>query len=200
MSGSFIYAQKRDLNDRNIMTFGVKVGFNYSNIWDARGEDFSSKPNAGLAGGLFLGIPLGTYFGFQPEILISQKGFNATGSLIGLSYSFTRTTTFVDIPLQFQYKPIEFLTIVGGPQYSYLIRAKNIYHIGSSVTEVEQEFNSNNMRKNILGFVLGTDVSYSHFVLSGRIGWDFQSNTGDGVSTSTRYKNRWLQLTMGYRF
>jgi hypothetical protein len=200
ISGSLASAQDRDLSNRNALNFGLKVGFNYSNIWDTRGEDFRANPKAGFAGGFFLGIPLGRYWGFQPEVLVSQKGFKANGSIVGLPYSFTRTTTFIDFPLQIQYKPVEFVTFVGGPQFSYLIRAKNVYHIGNSITEVEQEFSNDNIRKNIFGFVLGVDFSYSHIVLSGRVGWDFQNNSGDGTSTSPRYKNRWLQTTVGYRF
>jgi len=45
----------------------------------------------------------------------------------------------------------------------------------------------------------GTDVIISHVVISGRMGWDFQTNNGDGTSSTPRYKNKWFQLTVGFK-
>ena len=56
------------------------------------------------------------------------------------------------------------------------------------------------LEKNILGFTAGIDVDISNLVLSGRVGWDFQNNNGDGRTTTPRSKNQWLQFTIGYRF
>jgi hypothetical protein len=198
--GIMSIAQSGDSDDRNMMTFGIKAGMNYSNVWDERGEDFRADSKAGFAGGVFLGIPIGTYFGFQPELLISQKGFQASGTFLTLPYSYKRTTTYLDVPLQIQFKPIEYITFVAGPQYSYLMHAKNVYKLGGTTTEQEQEFDNENIRKNILGFVFGADINISHLVVSGRIGWDLQSNNGDGTSTTPRYKNTWLQLALGFKF
>ncbi len=196
--GTKVNAQESNTNE--VFAFGIKAGLNYSNVWDEQGQDFRADPRVGFAGGVFLGIPIGEYIGIQPEVLISQKGFNASGTLLANTYSFSRTTTFIDFPLQLQVKPTNFITVVLGPQYSYLMHQKDVYTYGSNSIEQEQEFENENIRKNILGFVIGTDVIISHFVLSGRVGWDFINNNGDGTSSTPRYKNRWLQLTAGYKF
>lgn len=190
-------AQETDHRDR--FEFGVKAGVNISNVWDSKDNEFRADSKAGFAGGLFIGIPIGRYIGFQPEILLSQKGFKGSGTLLGTSYSFVRTTTFVDIPLQLQLKPAEFLTFVVGPQFSYLVSQKDKYTFGSNSTEQMQEFENDNIRKNILGFVGGVDLMHRNFVFSARAGWDFQNNKGDGTSTTPRYKNQWLQFTIGIK-
>ncbi len=192
-------AQTSETDRRDKFTFGVKAGANYSNVWDEQGQDFNADARVGFAGGIFIGIPIGTFLGVQPEMLVSQKGFQANGTLLGQPYSFTRTTTYLDIPLQLQIKPIEYLTIVAGPQYSYLFNQKDVYTFGSNSVAQEQEFNNDNIRKNILGFVAGGDINISHVVISGRIGWDFQTNNGDGTSTTPRYKNKWVQFTIGFK-
>lgn len=197
--GLTLKAQDVTTDLRKKFTFGVKGGLNYSNVWDEKGQDFEADARFGLAGGLFFGIPIGKFLGIQPEALISQKGFQGVGTLFGSSYSFSRRTTYVDIPLQLQVKPAEFLTVVLGPQYSYLIHEKNAYTFGTTSSEQEQEFKNDNIRKNILGFVAGTDIIISHLVVSGRVGWDFQNNNGDGTSSTPRYKNRWAQLTLGFK-
>ncbi|CAN5145150.1 hypothetical protein BH09BAC5_BH09BAC5_28300 [soil metagenome] len=194
-----IHAQSSDTDPRTTFAFGIKAGANYSNVWDEKGQDFKADAKLGFAGGIFFGIPIGKYLGFQPEALISQKGMQASGTLGGFPYSFTRTTTYLDIPLQLQVKPVEVLTILVGPQYSYLMHEKNVYTFGSNSTVQEQEFNNDNIRKNILGFVAGADINIQHVVVSGRFGWDMQTNSGDGTSTTPRYKNKWIQFTVGFK-
>lgn len=194
-----ISAQSSDNDARESLAFGIKAGINYSNVWDDKGQDFEADPRIGFAGGIFLGIPIGTYLGVQPEMLISQKGFEGSGTLLGTPYSFSRTTTYLDIPLQLQFKPVQFVTILAGPQYSYLVHQKSIYTFGTNSVAQEQEFENDNIRKNVLGFVAGLDINVQHVVISARMGWDFQANNGDGTSYTPRYKNKWIQLTAGFR-
>lgn len=184
---------------RENFTAGIKAGFNYANVWDEEGQEFDADPKFGFAGGVFASIPLGKFFGVQPEVLISQKGFQASGIILGSEYSLKRTKTYLDLPLQIQFKPIEYLTILAGPQIGFQLHEKNVYTFGENSIEQEQEFENENVRKNMLGFVTGIDINISHFVLSGRVGWDFQNNNGDGTSTTPRYKNQWIQMTVGVK-
>jgi hypothetical protein len=197
--GIMLNAQGSD-DPRENLSIGVKAGFNRSNVWDERGQDFRADPKNGFAGGVFIGIPIGAYLGVQPEALISQKGFRGSGTLLLTPYSFSRTTTYIDFPLQLQLKPVEYVTLLAGPQYSYLIHEKNVYTFGANSTEQNEEFENDNVRKNILGFVAGLDIIISHVVVSGRVGWDFQNNHGDGSNSTPRYKNQWLQFTAGLKF
>lgn len=193
-----VYAQS--LTDtREQVTAGVKAGMNYANVWDAKGEEFNADPIFGFAGGVFFTFPIGRYFGIQPEVLISQKGLQASGRILGNDYSFKRTKTYLDIPIQMQFKPVEYLTLVLGPQIGFQIHEKNVYSFGANSVEQEAEFDNENPRKNLLGFVGGVDVNISHVVISGRVGFDFQNNNGDGTATTPRYKNQWLQLTLGLK-
>ncbi|TVR39154.1 MAG: PorT family protein [Cryomorphaceae bacterium] len=185
---------------RDDLKVGVKAGANLSNVWDQRGGDFRADSKMGFAGGVWLGIPIGTYLGFQPEVLLSQKGFRADGTLLGSEYTFRRTTTHLDIPLQLQLKPATFLTIVGGPQYSFLLREANKYTFGSNSVEQQEQFDNDNIRRNMLGFVIGFDVIVHQFVFASRVGWDVLDNHGDGSSSTPRYKNRWIQFAAGIQF
>ncbi|MEX1192459.1 MAG: porin family protein [Brumimicrobium sp.] len=189
------------MDRREDFVFGLKAGTNYSNVWDEQGEDFVADSKFGFAGGAFFGIPLGTYLGIQPEILVSQKGYKGSGSIPILGdYTYTRTSTHLDIPLQIQLKPSEFITIVAGPQYSYLMQQRSEFTSGESVFGDEEEFDNDNIRKNTMGVVGGVDINISNFVISARAGWDLQTNNGDGTSSNPNYKNHWLQFTAGYMF
>ncbi|MDQ3190872.1 MAG: PorT family protein [Bacteroidota bacterium] len=185
---------------RERILFGLKAGLNYSNVYDTQGEGFRADPKAGLAAGAFLSIPIGKYLGLQPEVLFSQKGYKSTGTLLGTTYTHTRTTSFIDIPLFVSLKPSEFITLLAGPQFSYLMNQKDVFSNGSISYEQEKEFENNNVRKNTMGFIAGVDITLSHVVLGARAGWDIQRNNGDGTSTNPNYKNVWYQATLGYRF
>ena len=193
------FAQETTIEDnRNELKFGVKGGINFSNVYDEEGQDFVAEGKAGFAAGGFLSIPLGKVLGFQPEVMYSQKGFKATGSFLGSNYEYTRTTSFLDIPLLLQIKPAPMLTLVAGPQFS-LLETKNSFN-GSSTSTQEDAINSDNYKKNIYGFVVGADVNIDKLVLSGRAGWDINRSDVDGNSTSPRYKNQVIQFTVGYTF
>ncbi|MHB1278133.1 MAG: porin family protein [Bacteroidia bacterium] len=185
---------------RSSLLFGFKAGINYSNVYDSEGEDFQADSKIGFAGGVFLAIPIGTLFGFQPEILYSQKGYQSTGTMLGTSYSMTRTTNWIDVPLLFSFKPVQYINLVAGPQYSYLLSRKDVFTNGTSTIEQEKEFENENLRKNILCFTGGVDLTMNKLVIGGRAGWDFQTNHGDGTYSTPRYKNMWYQLTLGFRF
>jgi hypothetical protein len=179
--------------------FGLKAGINRSNVWDEKGQDFKADARTGFAGGAFFSIPLIHYIGIQPEVLISQKGYQSSGTFLGNFYSNTRTTTYLDIPILFALKPSPMFTILLGPEYSYLMHQTDVTRFGANSTATEQQFQNENARKNIFGLIGGLDVNIKHVVISGRAGWDVSNNNGDGTSTTPRYKNQWLQFTVGFR-
>ncbi len=195
-----VTAQDEKTDIRETLQFGWKIGINRSNVYNEGSEEFVADAKAGFAGGAYLRIPIGKYIGLQPEILFSQKGFKGEGSLFGNSYQFSRTTNYLDVPLQIALKPTEFLTIVAGPQYSYLLNQKDKFENTAFSYEQEQEFENDNIRKNIFGIVSGVDINIKNITLGARLGWDLQHNNGDGSSNTPRYKNAWLQGTLGYTF
>ncbi|WP_395052951.1 porin family protein [Flavobacterium sp.] len=202
LAGTLGFAQDSSIpssDSRQELKFGLKAGVNFANVYDEEGEDFVADGKTGFAAGAFVSIPLGQFIGFQPEVMYSQKGFKQSGSVLGQNYEFKRTSSFIDIPLQLQIKPLEQLTFLVGPQYSYLLDTKDEFN-NSSNTTTQPDVNSDNYKKNIFGFVVGADVNLEDFVISGRAGWDISKNDTDGNNTEPRYKNQVIQLTLGYRF
>lgn len=182
------------------LAVGVKAGLNLSNVYDSQNEDFQADPKLGFAGGAFLSIPIGTYFGIQPELLFSQRGLRGSGSILTSDYTFKRTTNYIDIPLLFAVKPSEMVTIFVGPQYSYLISERYQFDNEFITIDQQEEFENDNIRRNTVCVNTGFDVNVTNFVFSARIGWDLFYNNGEGDSSTPRYKNMWTQATIGYRF
>jgi Outer membrane protein beta-barrel domain len=194
---SSMSAQSDDSRDN--LQIGVKAGLNYSNVYDTQGDEFKADGRIGAVLGGFASIPIGRFIGIQPEFLFSQKGFQGTGNVLGSPYSFKRTTNYIDIPILFQLKPSEQITLLLGPQYSFLIKQSDVFSNAILTTQQQQEFTNDNIRKNTLCVLGGLDVNLDKLVIGGRVGWDMLNNNGDGSSTTPRYKNVWLQLTVGYK-
>ncbi len=195
------YNERQSDNDfRETVRFGVKIGTNYSNVYDSEGEEFDANAKFGLATGVFLSVPIGKYLGIQPEILFSQKGFKAEGNLFTTTYVLTRTSNYIDIPLLVSIKPIENISILAGPQYSYLISQTNKFENAQTSIEQEEAFDNENLRKNTFCFTGGFDINVNPLVIGGRVGWDLYKNNGDGTTTTPRYKNVWYQVTLGFQF
>jgi hypothetical protein len=184
---------------REKLLFGFKVGANYSNVYDSNSESFTADAKFGFVTGAFVAIPLGKLIGIQPEVLFSQKGFTSEGPVNGGKLSFSRTTSYLDIPLLLAIKPTEFITIIAGPQYSYLMNQKDVYTYGNTSVSDQTEYSNSNLRKNTLCFTGGFDFTMKHFVVGMRIGWYLQKNDGNGTNTVMTYKNTWYQATIGYR-
>ena len=188
------------MDQRDQLFFGVKIGVNYSNIYDSQGENFVDDPKYGVVLGGFVSIPIGAFFGVQPELLYSQKGYKSSGTFLGNSYSMTRTTNFLDVPIYFVVKPVENISVLFGPQFSYLLKRTDDFTGGSiSATDI-QNYSNDNFRKNIFGLAGGVDLNLDHIIFGVRVAWDTTSNNGDGTSYTPRYKNMWYQATLGYLF
>ena len=189
-----------DTDTRENFILGAKLGANLSNVYDSEGEDFVADAKLGFVAGGFVTIPLTKLFAIQPEVLYSQKGFKGSGSLFGSSYSYKRTTDYLDVPIFLAFRPIEYLSILVGPQFSYLLSEKNEFN-SSVVNQTQEEaFNNDNIRKNTFSLIGGVDVNIDKIVIGARAGWDLKENKGDGTSDTPRYKNYWYQLTLGYKF
>ncbi len=192
--------EKTGTDNRSQISLGIKGGVNLSNVYDSEGEDFVADSKLGFAIGGFLSLPLGRYFGIQPEVLFSQKGFKSTGTFLGSTYEMTRTSNFLDVPIYVSFKPVENISILFGPQFSYLMKQTDKFEGGTISATQEDEFSNDNIEKNIYGLAGGVDFNVDQIVFGLRAGWDVKNNNGDGTSDTPRYKNMWYQATIGYRF
>jgi hypothetical protein len=193
------YSDKIEMDCRLKFQYGLKVGFNYSNVFDPQGTYLKAKSVVGFIGGVYIVYPIDKGVGLQPEINFSQKGFDGIGKIAEVEYSIKRTTNFIDIPLFFAFKLSPQFTMLIGPQYSYLLNQKNLISSNIASSQLNQIFVSEQLRKNIFGFGFGLDSHINHFVLGLRAQWDVLNNRINDTQTP-RYKNALIQCTVGYRF
>lgn len=197
-----LYAQNASKsNTTNGFHFGLRGGLNLANIIKTDDNNFSTELKPGLNAAVFVELPIVNGFSIQPELQFSQKGYKTTGStLINGGYEYSVTTNYVEVPLLAKFSPSKSFAIVVGPQYSFLASTKTNFTSGNATYQRLVEEDNNNLKKNILGGVVGIEANASNLVFGARYNLDFQQNNGDGSSTTPKYKNQVLALSIGVRF
>lgn len=192
-------SEKQESRDakRKVVT-GLKVGLVRSSAYARSG--FTSKYRSGLSAGLFASLPVGSLLGIQPEISYMQKGLDGSGVVNGESYRFSRVTSHIDIPVQVQLKLFRWLTFLAGPQYSFLLGQRETYSLGGGGSALRAEFDRDEPTQGLWGFVSGFDINIRHIVFSFRSGWDLTASHDYSSAVTPRYRNQWMQYTIGYRF
>lgn len=182
-----------NMDAREELKVGIKAGINYSNVYSESGDDYVADGKVGFAGGVFVSIPLSQLIGIQPELLYSQKGFKTEGTF----FDGKVTSNHLDLPVHLQIKPTENISLLVGPQLSYLLSTK--YEIdGLSLVDEEDLEDENN--RATFGISAGVDFTLQNFLISARGSWDLSKFNKDNSTSDINYKNQLFQITLGYRF
>lgn len=191
--------QKIEAQNANKFHLGLRAGANFSNIIKSGDNDFSTEMKVGFNVAAFFEIPVVNGFGVQPEIQFSQKGYKATGTVLGSPYEYRVTTNYIEVPLLAKISFSKQFGMVLGPQFSFLTSTNTKFVTNNALYENNVNNDNSNLRKNLLGGVGGIEVSAANAIFSLRYSIDFQSNNGDGTSSTPKYKNQVLGLSVGFR-
>jgi len=180
------------------VSIGVKGGFNIANVYDSKTENFSANPALGFVAGGFLTIPLSGALSIQPEVVYSQKGYTNKYTNNQSTFREKWTFNYLDIPLLVVLRMSDAVNIVVGPQVNFLLNTEYKMKQGDKSVNNKATYTSD-WRKNTFAGHLGFDFNFGQLSVSPRVSVDVQDNNGKGVSTNPRFKNMFVQLTLGYK-
>lgn len=171
-------------------SFGVKAGLNLANLSISDADDtFDPENRTGLVAGVFVTIPGGGIFAFQPEALVSMQGAKFTdGGDTG-----TAKIDYFQVPLLARIGPSK-AAIVVGPSFGYRFRAK----LSAAGLASEDEDFSEQIERMDVGLVAGVTADVGRLVLDGRYTWGLTNIEKEATADKT--KNRVISLTLGLRF
>lgn len=171
-------------------SFGVKAGLNLANLSITEADDtFDPDNRTGLVAGIFVTIPGGGIFAFQPEALISMQGAKFTDG----SDSGTAKIDYFQVPLLARIGPSK-AAIVVGPSFGYRFRAK----LSVAGLSPDDEDFSEQIERMDVGVVAGVTADVGRLVLDGRYTWGLTNIEKEATAEKTR--NRVISLTLGLRF
>lgn len=189
--------------------FGMKAGANISSISDDGYDDAKSK--LGFYGGLFVNAPLSEHFSIQPEVIYSQLGsevkrnYTALGNTASINGKLN--LEYITVPVMLQFKATPQFYFEAGPEFGYLISAKqkgevtlNNNVVSSGSTDVKDNFNNFNVGA-ALG--LGFDVT-KNFGINARYVAGFTDINKNGETSlnnsNNKNRNNNFQVGLGYKF
>ena len=186
--------------------FGIKGGMNVSSLSNDAGlEDSSSK--IGFNAGVFLNAPLAANFSIQPEVLYNNLGSKVTLTDFDINNDnytaeYSRHLDYISVPVMFQYNATPSFYLEAGPQFSFLLDARDKYKStknGSTTDSDTRDLNKDAF--NTFDFGLGLGAGYwitPKLGINARYNAGFtdiyKENNGDSV------KNNNFQVGLAYKF
>jgi Outer membrane protein beta-barrel domain len=127
------------------ISFGIRAGAGYNNIngKNQNGDKLTFDMVPRFNGGLVLDIPLANQFSVQPAFLYTTKGAKANDDFLGLPMSTEFNLSYLELPLNFVYKPTlgkGNLLLGFGPYLGYGIGGEVEYLINGKTTTEKIEY------------------------------------------------------------
>jgi len=199
-AGTFAFAQQTGNTSSNPVTFGVKGRMNVSSLSKDSGLD-DQKSKIGFNAGVFANIPLAASFSVQPEVLYSQYGNKSEFTTLGNKYSASTKLDYITVPVMFQYNLIPDLYVEAGPEFGFMVSAKNKLKNetnGNSTTSDNYKDNFNTFN---FGIGLGAGYYFTpNLGLTARYVAGLTDIAKNRPSGSDAVRNNVFQVGLAYKF
>ena len=207
MSSAVAFAQTTPTTTSNSsmgmsdVRFGIKAGMNVSSITDDAGlEDQGSR--IGFNAGVFATIPVAESFSIQPEVLYSQYGDKYDDVILGTRYSYQRKLDYIAVPVMFQYNFVPNFYLEAGPEFGFLVSAKN---------KLKNETNNNTITEsgnykdslNTFNFGIGIGAGYyftDNIGITARYVAGVSDLAKDRPDNQDAIRNNVFQVGLAYKF
>ncbi|QQV04064.1 MULTISPECIES: porin family protein [Chryseobacterium] len=181
--------------------FGIKGGMNVSSLSkDGALEDQGSK--IGFNAGVFANIPVAESFSIQPEVLYSQYGDKYDQVVLGNRYSRARHLDYIAVPVMFQYNLVPNFYLEAGPEFGFLVSAKNKFKNETNNNVITE---SGNYKDSLNGFNVGIGLGAGYY-FTDNIGITARYVAGvtdiakDRPANSDAIRNNVFQVGLAYKF
>jgi len=158
---------------------GVKGGINFTRITGDNAKEFD--PVTAFSIGVVAETKISEKFSFQPELLFSGKGYGIEDDVRALNY--------LSLPLMGKYYLTKGLSVEAGPQFEYLLTAKQ------ESTDIKDAFNKVDVGAAIgLGYKFDSGLNFGARFTKGLS----DINNIDGLTDSNKLDV--FQVSIGYFF
>jgi hypothetical protein len=173
------------------MGVGVKGGINLATqSTTGSGEGVAVRQLLGFNAGVYGNLFVMDFLAFQPELMVSTRGSDWDDPF----YNVKDLLTYIDLPLLIKYQPIKYANLHVGPQFGYLLVAKQEDKDEGDIYDIKEWYNPLDV-----GLVFGAEANLPfriNFTVRYVIG--LVSATND-VEYIDPWMNNFLQFSLGYR-
>ncbi|NIF05254.1 PorT family protein [Chryseobacterium sp. Tr-659] len=197
-AGTLAFAQQTPSS--NPVTFGVKGGMNVSSLSKDSGLD-DQKSKIGFNAGVFANIPVASSFSIQPEVLYSQYGNKSDFTALGTKYSASTKLDYIAVPVMFQYNLIPNLYVEAGPEFGFMVSAKNKLKNESNGDSTTSDNFKDNFNTFNFGIGLGAGYYFTpNLGLTARYVAGLTDIAKNRPSGSDAVRNNVFQVGLAYKF
>ncbi|MGL6125656.1 opacity protein [Chryseobacterium artocarpi] len=197
-AGTLAFAQQT--NSSNPVSFGVKGGMNVSSLSKDSGLD-DQKSKIGFNAGVFANIPVATSFSIQPEVLYSQYGNKSDFTALGTKYSASTKLDYIAVPVMFQYNALPNLYLEAGPEFGFMVSAKNKLKNESNGDSTTSDNYKDNFNTFNFGIGLGAGYYFTpNLGITARYVAGLTDIAKNRPSGSDAVRNNVFQVGLAYKF
>ena len=176
--------------------FGITGGLSIANTISSYNVYYSTATILGANAGVTAEFPIAYGFSFEPEVLFSQKGYQA---ITTDGIPITQRNDYIDIPLLAKFHLFPGFSFLIGPQINIPISSNTSYNNGYNAPS--GSYYSNYSYKSYIAGAFGLSIDLNRYVdLHARYLIDLSSNSYDINSPIPDYRNQVWQFGIGIKF
>lgn len=190
-----VHRHRQPQDDFYRPSLGIEGGVNIANTVSSYNTDYSTSSIVGFHAGITANIPVAYPFSFDPEVLFTQQGYQATTT----DGTLTQRNNYIAIPLLAKFTLVRGFNFLVGPQINIPVTSTTTFDNGFVVSQ-ESYYTDSSNKSNVAG-VIGASIDLNPNVfIQARYVIDLGSNTQDPNSPIASYHNQVWQFGLGIRF
>jgi hypothetical protein len=170
---------------------GLKGGVNFATqVTPGAGEGVAVQQLIGFNAGGYGNLFIYDFLGIQAELMVSTRGSDWDD----IYYNVKDLLTYIDLPLLVKFQPVRYANIHAGPQFGYLLSARQKDDETGEITNINDWYN-----KLDVGLAFGVEGNLPFRInVTVRYVLGLVSATND-VEYIDPWKNNFLQISLGFR-
>jgi len=188
--------------DNNVNTeFGVKGGFNMSNLYGSGDDVDDNNVLYGFNAGVYATLPISDFIAIQPEILFTTKGAKLEYNNALVSGDAKFKLNYIEVPLLVRVNITKNFNVHAGGYASYLVSSKVK---GDGDISFDEDVDTDDLNKFDAGIAAGVGVDFSPLSIGLRYNYGLTTVGKERTVAGTTYtfpdaKNSNLTLYLSYK-
>jgi hypothetical protein len=188
--------------DNNVNTeFGVKGGFNMSNLYNSGDDVDDNNILYGFNAGVYATLPISDFIAIQPEVLFTTKGAELEYNNALVSGNAKFKLNYIEVPLLVRVNITKNFNVHAGGYASYLVSSKVK---GNGDFDFDEDIDTNDLNKFDAGLSAGVGVDFSPLSIGVRYNYGLTTVGKERTVAGTTYtfpdaKNSNLSIYLSYK-
>lgn len=159
-------ATAQDTNNTSGVRFGIKGGFNLSNLYTDNVDD--NNILLGINAGIFAKMPVNSFVAIQPEVLFTTKGAELVYNNAFVDGTARFRLNYIEVPVLLVLNITNSINIQAGPYLAYLIDGKVSNESNGGSFDFENNIDTDDFNKIDAGLAAGLGINFDKITIGAR--------------------------------